>query len=210
VYCYPQDNGALSKLVLPQNNIYGAEAGKAFANMLAQNTVLKELDLSNQDYCLPGGALDAAFAKEIAVGISDNRALSILNLAENTLGELVIPEGWTEDYDEDQNEVVYRHTDGREQKDKPGKPEGIIAIANAIPDMGALSKLDIRKNDIPANLMQQTMQQVATLHRAAKHEMEAAVQGVSQEMKKVEHGVHRRTGTADADAVGIQQSRVIV
>jgi hypothetical protein len=42
--------------------------------------------------------------------------------------------------------------------------------------------------------------------------MEAAVQGVSEEMssqmKKVEHGVRHRTGTADA--VDIQQSKVIV
>jgi hypothetical protein len=58
-------------------------------------------------------------------------ALSILNLAENSLGALVLPEGWTEYYDEDNDGDVYRHTDGRvEQKDKPGKPEGIIAIAD--------------------------------------------------------------------------------
>jgi hypothetical protein len=78
-------------------------------------------------------------------------ALSVLNLAENNLGALVLPEGWTitwtEDYDSDDDEV-YRHTDGRVQRDKPGKPEGLIAIANAIPDMGALSKLVMRQNDI--------------------------------------------------------------
>jgi hypothetical protein len=82
----------------------------------------------------------------LANAIPDTRALSMLNLAENNLGELVIPEGWTEDYDEDEDEVVYRHTDGREQKDKPGKPEGIIAIANAIPDMGALTSLNLASN----------------------------------------------------------------
>jgi hypothetical protein len=44
-------------------------------------------------------------------------------------------------------ETVYKHTDGREQKEDPGsKPQGIIAIANAIPDMGALSVLSLRKN----------------------------------------------------------------
>ena len=62
-----------------QNDIYGAEAGKAFADMLAQNTVLKELDLSSQKYetsSTYGNALDAAyFAKELSVGISGNGAL---------------------------------------------------------------------------------------------------------------------------------------
>jgi hypothetical protein len=82
----------------------------------------------------------------LANAIPDMRALSILNLAKNNLGELVIPEGWTEDYDEDKHEEVHRHTDGREQKDKPGKPEGIIAIANAIPDMRAMSSLNLSYN----------------------------------------------------------------
>jgi hypothetical protein len=73
--------------------------------------------------------------------------LSVLNLAENNLGESVLPEGWTEDYDEDE-ESVYKHTDGREQKDSPSKPEGIIAIVNAIPDMRAISSVNLLKNDI--------------------------------------------------------------
>ena len=82
-------------------------------------------------------------------GCADNRALSVLNLAENNLGELVLPEGWTEDYDSDEDEEVYRHTDGREQKDNPGgKPEGIIAIANAIPDMGVMTSLNLASNMI--------------------------------------------------------------
>jgi hypothetical protein len=102
-----------------------------------------ELDFSGQDL----GAGDAVL---IANDISDMGALSVLNLAENNLGELVLPEGWTEDYDSDEDEEVYKHTDGREQKDNPGKPEGIIAIAKAIPDMRALLQFDISNNDIRA------------------------------------------------------------
>jgi hypothetical protein len=86
-------------------------------------------------------------AIDIADAIKNMGALSVLNLAENNLGALVLPEGWTEDYDSDDDEV-YRHTDGREQSDNPGKPEGIIAIANAIPDMGALSVLDLAENGL--------------------------------------------------------------
>jgi hypothetical protein len=78
--------GALSKLVMRQNSIHGTEAGKAFSKMLAQNTVLKELDLSSQEggYGLP---LDAAFAKEFAVGISNNGALTSLHVGKNHIPE---------------------------------------------------------------------------------------------------------------------------
>jgi hypothetical protein len=95
---------------------------------------------------LPAGSSDGVIA--IVNAIPDMGALSVLNLAENNLGELVLPEGWTEDYDSDEDEEVYKHTDGREQKDHPGKPEGIIAIANAIPDMRAISSVNLLKNGI--------------------------------------------------------------
>jgi hypothetical protein len=79
------DKRALSKLVMCQNDIHGAEAGRAFADMLAQNTVLKELDLSAQKFGRRGEAMDAAFAKEFAVGISGNGALTSLNLSSNNI-----------------------------------------------------------------------------------------------------------------------------
>jgi hypothetical protein len=70
----------------------------------------------------------------------------------------VLPEGWTEHYDEDNDNEVYRHTDGRvEQKSKPGKPEGIITIANAIPDTKALSSLHVGRNGIPEKEMREIM-----------------------------------------------------
>ena len=92
----------------------------------------------------------------IADAIKDMRALSLLNLAQNSLGELVLPKGWKMSYNYSENELnqkfveqVYRHTDGREQKDNPGKPEGIIAIANAIPDMGAISTVNVNTFPLP-------------------------------------------------------------
>jgi hypothetical protein len=84
----------------------------------------------------------------LANAIKDMRALSVLNLAKNNLGELVLPEGWTKDFNFDTFKLLYKHTDGREQKDQPCKPEGIIAIANAIPDMRSLTKLDISNNNM--------------------------------------------------------------
>ena len=81
---------------------------------------------------------------------ADNRALTLPNLANNSLGELVLSEGWTKTRHDRLSPVVFKHTDGREQKDKPGKPEGIIAIANAIPNMGALTSLNLSSNNLEA------------------------------------------------------------
>jgi hypothetical protein len=72
--------------------------------------------------------------------------LTSLDISSNNLGELVLPDGWTIDrtgYDVEmlKGEWIYKHSDGREQKGQhPGKPEGIIAIAGPIPDMGAISQ----------------------------------------------------------------------
>jgi hypothetical protein len=79
------------------------------------------------------------------------RALTFLNLANNSLAELVLSKGWTTTGDGFFDPIVFKHADGREQKDDPGsKPEGIIAIASAIPDMRALTKFDISKNGLRA------------------------------------------------------------
>jgi hypothetical protein len=97
--------------------------------------------------------MDADDAAILASELPDKGALTVLNLASNNLGELVPPDGWTkrnaqsrEEYDAHGN-VWYEHTDGTEQKEDPGsKPEGIIALANVIPDMGALSVLSLKSN----------------------------------------------------------------
>jgi hypothetical protein len=76
--------------------------------------------------------------------------LTSLNFASNNLGELVLPDGWSIK-DEYMSYQMYREQkSGREQKGRPGKPEGVIALANAIPDMGALTSLDISNNKIGA------------------------------------------------------------
>jgi hypothetical protein len=74
------DNGALSSLVMKDNKLLTAEAGKILSEMLATNTVLKELDLSSNNWKQYGTAGDLmgdgpGFAQELAVGISDNGAL---------------------------------------------------------------------------------------------------------------------------------------
>ncbi len=61
----------------------------------------------------------------------------------------MLPDGWTEEEDDDWN-ITYKHTDGRKQEEHPGKPEGVIAIAAAIPAMGAMTSLDLSKNNLDA------------------------------------------------------------
>jgi hypothetical protein len=82
------DTGALSALSLRSNNLATKEAGRALAMALATNSVLKELDVSNNldgfnaAYTQTDGA---AFAQELAVGIRDNGALSKLDLSVNRI-----------------------------------------------------------------------------------------------------------------------------
>jgi hypothetical protein len=149
------DNGALSKLVMRQNNINGAEAGRAFADMLAQNTVLKMLDLSSQKVGRFGRALDAAFAKEFAVGISGNRTLPSLDISDNS----IVSEAWINPPQQGLKvgDLFYGNPINRVNENN-GRIcvvflNGIKALADAIPDMGALTSLHVGKNNIPEKEM---------------------------------------------------------
>jgi hypothetical protein len=89
----------------------------------------------------------------LADALKDNGALTALNLADNNLGKVVPPEGWSCGYHGDYSGIkFYKHTDGRETKN--GTPEGTtsgaIVIAAVIPDMRALAKLDMSRNTIGA------------------------------------------------------------
>ena len=73
---------------MSDNGLYhddGAPAGKALSDMLQANSSLKELNVSNsaKESYSSGGP---SFAKELAVGLSANGALTSLNLSENDLG----------------------------------------------------------------------------------------------------------------------------
>jgi hypothetical protein len=139
------DKGVMTTLILKENRLLNKESGTALRNMLKSNTVLTKLDVSDNGYDSdeddgPG------FAQELAIGIKGNRALSSLNLAANNLGGLVLPDGWRSMYDED--EAPWIGPDGQEQDKNPKRPLGVIAIANVIPSMRALSILNISSNDL--------------------------------------------------------------
>ena len=69
---------------MAKNNIATKEAGEALGQALAQNSVLEELDLSdnNDGYSYNDGP---GFAKGIADGVKNNGAMTSLNLASNNL-----------------------------------------------------------------------------------------------------------------------------
>jgi Leucine-rich repeat (LRR) protein len=106
---------------------------------------------------LSGLGMDADDAAILASELPNKGALSSLNLASNNLGQLVLPEGWTEKKEGFMNASVigYQHTGGTDQTEHPGKPEGIIAIAAAIPDMRAMTSLHVGMNRIPGTEMKE-------------------------------------------------------
>ena len=67
-----------------------------------------------------------------------------MNISNNDVGKLALPEGWSAPgglWDR-----IYKHVDGREQKEDPSQPIGAIALANAIKNNGALEKLLMGNN----------------------------------------------------------------
>jgi hypothetical protein len=166
------DIRALSLLVLKDNRLLTAEAGKVLSDMLATNTVLKVLDLSSNNWKDKWGdwvGNGPGFAKELAVGISENEALTTLDISENNLGALFehdLPDGWVKISRDNDNRSpwIFKHSDGRSQGKHPNvKPYGIIAIANAIPDMGAILSVNLLKNNIGVELASQAEDLVSIL-----------------------------------------------
>jgi hypothetical protein len=94
-----RDNGALLVLSLKSNALLNIESGKALADALKGNSVLTELDVSaNYDPHDASSSDGPGFAQELAVGIKDNGALTLLNISDNKIGQRV-KEGQNPDYD---------------------------------------------------------------------------------------------------------------
>jgi Leucine-rich repeat (LRR) protein len=95
--------------------------------------------------------LKAEGGKALAAGLKGNRVITELNISDNDLGE---NSGYSAD------------------------TSGIIAIANAIPDMGAVSSINLLKNSIPVEQAQelvkimQAKEKLTTLCGLSKKETE--------------------------------------
>jgi hypothetical protein len=137
--------GALTTLILKDNKLLVPEAGKVLSDMLVANTVLKELDVSSNNWDDAGGYYKGdgpGFAKELAVGISGNGALSKLIFGGNN-------DCFGDSYAPATLEV------GMTEADLSNKNLGVggatvVAAWISHKDNGALAKLDISGNDIGA------------------------------------------------------------
>jgi hypothetical protein len=79
--------------------------------------------------------------------------LSVLNLSSNSLAELTfVDDGWGDKvYDAQQQTYLYKHTDGREQTEKPAQePKGAVALAAAIQTDTTVSSLNLSGNSLGA------------------------------------------------------------
>jgi Ran GTPase-activating protein (RanGAP) involved in mRNA processing and transport len=140
-------------LSLKNNSLGTKEAGKVLGEMLKVNSVLKELDLSdNTSY--HGVGDPAGFAQELALGIKDNGALLVLSLKDNrlltaeagkNLSDMIATNTVLNELDLSSNS--WKDCYGDWQGDGPGFAR---ELAVGIRDNGALIKLDISGNYIGA------------------------------------------------------------
>ena len=75
--------------------------------------------------------------------------MTSLDISSNSIGLIdIFPDGWRSKHNNGRAPFV--HTDGRKQNAVPNgaKSSGVVAIANAIPDMGAMTSLNLASNRI--------------------------------------------------------------
>jgi hypothetical protein len=108
---------------------------------------MSDADFSNKNLGVGGAIIISAWITH-----KDNGAMTSLNLANNNLGELVLPTGWTAHLTNDGKRTYYVTEGQPSQWEAPSgsTSEGAIALANAIPDMGALYSLDLSDNGLGA------------------------------------------------------------
>jgi Ran GTPase-activating protein (RanGAP) involved in mRNA processing and transport len=149
---YLHDNEALTRLSMSKNKLGTKEAGQALGNMLKANSILTELDVSNNTEYDGSIKYDGSgFAQGVSKGLTDNRALTKFNISKCELmaeggkalaaglkGNQVITE-----LNISNNDLLCWKS-GAENADT----SGIIAIADAIPDMRALTSLNLSSNHV--------------------------------------------------------------
>jgi hypothetical protein len=146
------DKGAVTKFDISDNSLYAA-GGKVLAEALNSNQVMTELNLAKNKLgwkANSGGEADMSGIIALADVIPGMGALSYLNLASNSI---CIVSDWMQPPRKslkigdlvDGNPVVEIFSDG---DIKIMYISGIIALASAIKDMGAMTSLNLASNDI--------------------------------------------------------------
>jgi Leucine-rich repeat (LRR) protein len=153
---YLDSNEALLCLDMSNNNInfnFNGEAaavpGKALSDALAANTVLTKLDLSNNH-------LKPEFARELAVGIRDNGAMTSLHVGMNRIPEEEMREIMAIAMRMDSMKILCEipfKDKTLAELDVSGKNlsmEGALVVAEYLDGNGALTSLDISDNSLYA------------------------------------------------------------
>jgi Leucine-rich repeat (LRR) protein len=153
-----KDMRALSSANLLGNSIPTEQAQELVKIMRSKENLTTLCGLSREETELEfsGQDLGAGDAVLITNDISNMGALTSLDISNNKLGELLLPEGWTKKHAQSQEEydahaqanAWYEHVDGRWQKEDPSMPLGVITLATAIKDMRAITKFDISSNHL--------------------------------------------------------------
>jgi hypothetical protein len=76
--------------------------------------------------------------------------MTALNLSSNDIGRYTVPDGWKYFPDNTRNTRFYNTATKKNQGEPPkgACQAGVIAIANAIPNMGALSSLSLKSSEL--------------------------------------------------------------
>jgi hypothetical protein len=157
---------------------------------LMQLSTISHLDISSCDLGAKGGF-------HLAGVIKDMGSLTSLNLASNGLGEMVLPEGWQQT-----GMTEWTHTNGSKAMADPRKPDGIIALANVIPGMGALSVLSLKKNSLGTKAAGKALGEMLKVNSVLK-QLDLSDNGVAS----YERG--GAPGFAQELALGIKDNRAI-
>ena len=143
-------NGPLTSLNISKNEMNTDKAGKALGHMLMSNSVLKELNVSDNFYFSSG----QAFAEGIAYGLSTNKALVKFDISGNALNaegckaiaEALKNNNTLTDLNIANNNMTYSTI-----KKALNDMSAVCAICDAIPTMKALVQFDISSNNIVSN-----------------------------------------------------------
>jgi hypothetical protein len=103
-----------------------------------------EADFSNKHLGVGGAIIISSWLTN-----KDNGALTSLDISSNSLGQLSIPDGW----EGSTNGYQFKNSSGKwlgraDVLAAGAKAEGLIALTNAIPGMGALTSLNIANNEL--------------------------------------------------------------
>ena len=140
------DKGSLSKLDLSKNNL--RSEGLSVVSETLKSTSIKQLNIAGSmvTYNTQDDE-DMSGVIKFTGDMKDMGSLSSLDLSNNNLGVGVSDDGWTHDPN---GYWKYTHKNGKKQDGPPKgvifRQVGVIALANAIQDMGSLVSLNLAQN----------------------------------------------------------------